>query len=357
MNRKRNFDEDFLKKQIKEGQSRLGKIDINSKEAEDIIDMIDVFELLLGIENDDEIKRISLDRIITNLNSIINGDLHLVSIEEWRKLKDFCKHVPKYYYKNINNSELPKNDENILRATLSFYKIIDLNVYGACKRILSSNYQLINFVPKKKFRKNNFASSFVFECDHLELPFINISGDGDLKYPITVHELRHAANYYLYGKRAKTLLGELPSIYSEILFTDKINKYYNCDNLYNLRINNIGKGMVQVVKYINILERFDKCGRELDRHNIYDVLRVTDNKQLLELYKKLLKSPYLKNYNYIISILIALELREYYYDGYKDKVNETIENITLGSEVNLNYDKLVERYIDYTNYVYSLSHK
>ncbi len=353
MVRKWNFDETFFREQIKKGEMLLEKIDINSKEAEDIMDMIDIFERLLGVEKDSKIRKISLDRIIVNLNSIINYDLHLVKMEKWCELRDFCRYIPKYHYRNVNNTELPKNDESVLKASLNFYRNIDSRVYVACKKILDSDYQLINFVSKK----NDVASSFVFECDHLDLPFINISSYGDLKYLVTVHELRHAANYHLYGNRTKTLLNELPSIYSELLFADKINRHYNCNNLYNLRINNIGKSMIQVVKYINILERFDKCGRELNKHNIYDVLGIFDDKQLLALYGELLKSPYLKSYDYIISTLVALEFREHYYAGYKDAINEMLENIILGFKVETNFDKLTENYINHTNYVYSLSHK
>lgn len=357
MVRKWNFDEAFLKEQIQKGKSRLQYIDMNSREAEEIISMIDTFEELLGIEKNHGTQKISLDRIVANLNYIINSDLELVKIDEWRELRDFCRYMPKYSRKNINSTELPRGNGSVLRASLNFYKSIDINIYEACKRIIGSDYKLVNFVPKKIFKKNEMGSSFVFECDHLDLPFVNISCHDDLKYPITVHELRHAATYYLYGRKMRTLLGELPSIYSELLFTDKINRHYDCANLYNFRINDVGGVMTTIVKYINILERFSNCGNELNEHNIYDVLRVSDNKQLLRLYKKLLSSPYLKCYDYLVSTLAALELREYYYDGYKDKVNETMENIMLGSKIKLNYDKVAERYIDHTNYVYSLSHK
>ncbi len=357
MIRKWNFDEAFLKEQIKEGKSRLQHMDMNSRQAAEILSMIDTFEELLGIEKNHGIQRISLDKIIANLNYIINNDLKLVKIDKWRELKAFCQYMPKYYYEKINSSELPRSNESVLRASLKFYKSIDLNIYDACKKIIRSDYKLVNFAPRKIFKKNKISSSFVFECDHLDLPFINISFYNDLKYLITVHELRHAATYYLYGKNMRTLLGELPSIYSELLFTDKINRHYDCGNLYNFRINDMSSNMNAIIKYINILERFNNCGNELNRRNIYDVLRVSDNKQLLEMYKELLRSPYLKCYDYFVSTLVALELRKYYYDGYNNKVNETMEKIMLGSDIKLNYDRLAERYIDHTNYVYSLSNK
>lgn len=357
MIRKWSFDEAFLKEQIRRGKIRLKHIDTNSREADEIISMIDNFEQLLGIEKDEEIPKISLDRMVANLNNIMNDDLQLIKIDEWRELKHFCQHMPKYHRKDTNSSELPRGDGSALRASLSFYKNLDINIYGACKRIVESDYKLVNFVPKKIFKKDDDGSSYVFECDHLDLPFVNITCHDDLKYPITVHELRHAATYYLYGKRMRTLLGELPSIYSELLFTDKINRHYDCGNLYNFRINDVGNIMAGMGKYINFLERFDSWGREFNIYNIYDILEVSNNKQLLELYKKILKDPFLRGYDYLVSTLIALEFRECYYAGYKNKVNEAMENIMLGAKVKPNYDKLAERYINHTNYTYSLSHK
>lgn len=357
MNKKWSFDEKFFKEKIKEGKSTLKQINKDSIEAENIIDMIDTFEELLGKEKREQNEKVHINKIIKDLNVVINEDLQKVKIDEWRELKRFCKYMPKIHLNNINNSELPMDSRCVLNEALRFYHSIDLKVYAACKKIINSDYSLINLSSKKKIKRVGGSSDFVYMCEYLNLPFINISYGGDLRYVVTVHELRHAANYVLYGDKASTLLGELPSIYSELLFTDKLNLNYDCTNLYNLRINNVSKTMKNIVGYINILERFVRHGRELTKNNLVDVLDVSNYRQLLKLYKIILESPYLNGYDYIVSTLVALSYRDSYYNGFNNRINRNLERILKGDKLKLNYDKLSDKYIDHINYVYSLSKK
>ncbi len=358
MNKKWRFDKNFLKSQLNEGKQLLKTMDKNSEDAENIMNMIHSLEELLGVKKEkgnQDYSNINLNNIIKNLNTNINDDLQLVTINEWRELKKLCEHMPKIHYKDINDSNLPKNNNCVLDSVLNFYRSIDLDIYYICRMILDSDYKLINFHSNRRFEKNGLESNYVISCEYLNLPFINISCKGDLKYPVTVHELRHAVNCYLYSNGTRTLLDELPSIYSEILFIDRINEFYDCKNLYNFRINDMTESLSRMIKYIDILERFDKCGRELDENNISDVLGLSSNLKILKAYKSLIRSPYLKGYDYIISTLLALVFREDYYNGYN--VNEDMDKIMEGDKFKLNYDVMAEKYIDHANYVRSLSKK
>ena len=61
-------------------------------------------------------------------------------------------------------------------------------------------------------------------------------------------------------------------------------------------------------------------------------------------------------YDYVMSMLYALQLREEYYNGNK-KVNDKIEQILLGDEIDFDVNILEDKFIKHAKYVYSLSHK
>ena len=350
------FDERFLRREIKKGKVLLKVGNCSPKEAVNIMIMIKIFEEFLCKKRITfDIRCEKIDKIIKDMNTCINKDISSVSIDEWRELKKALECIPKIQFESINNKELPKDNDNVIRESLKFYRSIDLKVYEACKKILLSRYHLINF--SKHLILKVYPNGFVFKCDHLNLPFINIDTQDDLKYMITVHELRHAANYCLYGNKINSLLEELPSIYSELLFIDKINKKYNCNNLYNFRINNFCETMLYIIEYVNILERFDKCGRNLTRKNFVKVLGVSNNGELLRLYNDFMDLTTIACYNYTVSTLLALSYRDDYYQGFDKQVNEHMESILLGAEYDLNYTKLAEKYVDHLQYAYSLSKK
>lgn len=356
MNNRWNFDEKFLRTEIKKGKALLKSADCSPKDAINIMAMIKIFEGFLGKKSITlDIHREKIDKMIKDMNVCINNDISSVSLDEWRELKRVLECIPKIQFESINNKELPKDDDSVIKASLKFYRSLDLKVYEACKKILLSRYHLISF--KKHLILKPYPNGFVFKCSHLNIPFISIDSQDDLKYMVTVHELRHAANYYLYGKKINSLLEELPSIYSELLFIDKINKKYNCNNLYNFRINNFCETMLYIIDYVKILERFNKCGRTLTRKNYVRVLGVSNNSELLRLYNDFMDLATINCYNYTVSTLIALSYRDGHYQGFDKQINEQMERILLGAEYKLNYTKLAERYIDHLQYAYSLLKK
>lgn len=349
------FDEKFMIKKIKEGKERLKYINSDSEEAYSIFCMIEEFEKFLGIASEDIDFYVEPEQAFSNMSDVLNKDLTLIGIKELEKLEESTKRIPKIFLDDTNNIVFSDDNDCIINTALDFYESLDLKIYDTCRRILSSDYHLINFASKNNIRKER-NGTYCFICEYLKLPFINISLEGNLKYMATVHELRHATNYLLYGK-LQTLIGELPSVYSELIFIDKMNEKYKCSNLYNFRINDISKKIINLRRYMHILKRFNEHGRVLDRSNFLEILSPKNQEDFLDLYKNIINRVFVINYGYLLSTLIALDCRMETYKGNIAQVSKKLDNMMLGEKYQFDYDELVEKYREHVGYAYTLSKK
>lgn len=355
--KKWRFNEEFLKQKIVEGNIVLQKNENNCKMNQNVKKMIDAFECFLDNEKTESKvlpNNINYDLIdmINNLNNSINKNLNNVKLEEWLALKEMSKYFPKIKFEKYNSSLLPKSDEKLVSSSMKFFNTLDPKIYYAVEKIINHEYGLIN-IKKDKDEDQNYS----FGCDFLNLPFINISAKNDMKYMVFAHELRHAADYYLYNKDINTNLSELSAIYSEIIFADKINKTLKCPNIYHERINNTGEHINCIKNYIEFLINFDKCGRKITTENFMDVLFIRDKRDFINKYFLLMKEKYMIGYDYIISTLVATSFREEYYNGNKELVNKKIEQILLGSKYKLNLNVLEDKYVNYVKEIKKLSYK
>lgn len=351
-----SFNREFLKEKIKEGNLALQATDKNSEVYRSAQAMVIEFEDFLGREElPITIKKKNLEEMLNYLNHSLNINLNIIRMGDWEKIKELCKYAPKLKFKKYNSSFLPKDNDYVIKEILNFYKMTDRKTYEAVLNIIKHEYSLINIKSESDRPKNDLN----FCCSYLSLPFVNVSTKNDLRYVILAHELRHAADYYLYHNQKNAILNELSAIYSEILFTDYISKYSSLNKsfyLYNERVNNIGIKMKFLFYYIEIFEEFDKCGRKLTARNYKDVLGVNTEKEFEKRANILLKEKYMSFYDYVMSMLYALQLREEYYNGNK-KVNDKIEQILLGDEIDFDVNILEDKFIKHAKYVYSLSHK
>lgn len=347
------FNKKFLKEKIAEGKLVLQTCDKNTDIYQDAKIMVDHFEIALGKKEETPIKKKKVDTstMINNLDKIFNEALRLISLEDWESLKNVCQYIPKFKFNNTNSNLLPNKDLYVVEASLDLFKRIDHQAYDAALKIVYNDQNLINIL-----NKNDIDNNYCWFCNYLDLPFVNVSAKHDCKYIFLAHELRHAINFYLYGSINSNLI-ELPSIYSEMLMADYINKYYNCPKLYYDRINYISNQTKRLVPYIDILMRFDEAGRKLTIDNFDKVLDVRNNEDRIKKYALLTNRVHLSLYNYIVSTLISTFFREEYHNGNKKIVNEKMEQLLLSTNYKLNYNKLEDKYIDYLKEVKTLSKK
>lgn len=348
---KYHFNEDFLNKKIAEGKLVLKTFDSNSQIYKSAKSMIKEFESFLNkktiIFNNYE----SIEEKLNKVNHCLNINLNLITLDEWKRLKELCEYMPKMNFKKCNSTYLSKNDSNAVAEVLDFYKELDTNVYESIVAILEHEYKLVNINHK------NSNENFSFECSYLKLPFVNVSSKNDMKYLVLAHELRHAADYYT-NPKIDTLFCELSAIYSEILFADKINsKDKKCYPLYNERINYTCKIMKNLIGYIDFLEKYDKYGRKLTLKNYKYILDVNNEDLLIKKSDILIKEKYMNIYDYIMSMLYAIKLREDYYNGNKDAINNELTNILSGKKIDFNYEELGDKFIDYVKYVKTLNYR
>lgn len=348
---KYHFNETFLKEKIEEGKLVLKTYDSDSQIYKSAGMMIRSFEEFLNEKTINFYDDNSIEEKLNRINHSLNINLNLVTLDEWKKLKELCECMPKMNFKKCNSKCLSTNNSNVVKEVLNFYKDLDTNIYEAILAIFEHEYKLVNINPK------NSNTDLSFGCDYLSLPFVNVSAKNDMKYIVLAHELRHAANYYL-NPQNESLYGELSSIYSEILFTDKLNsKDKNCYPLYNERINYTCQIMKELIGYINFLEKYDKYGRKLTLRNYKYILNVNNEDLLFAKAEVLIKQKYMIIYDYIMSLLYAIKLREKYYNGDKKAINEELRNILIGQKIDFNYEKLGDKFIDYVKYVKKLNYR
>lgn len=352
---KYRFNEEFLKEKIKEGKLVLKIYNSDTKLYKSAANMVKEFEKILGCEQKKISKNASLEDKINAVNHSLNINLNLITLTEWKKLKELCEYMPRMSFKKCNSSQLSKKNSKAVQEVLKFYEELDFSVYESILAILDHEYQLINIDSKKAVKKTN--KDFSYECSYLNAPFVNVSSKDDMKYLALTHELRHAADYYIYPEN-NSLIYELPAIYSEILFADKINnKNKKCYPLYNERINYTCTIMKHVIGYIDFLEKYDAYGRKLTLKN-YKTILDNDNESILKnKIGLILKENYKGMYNYIMSTLYSVKLREEYYNGNKNKINNELKDVLAGKKIDFNYEELGDKFIDYIKYVKKLNYR
>lgn len=348
-----HFNEKFLKDKIAEGKLVLKKFDKDTNIYKDAKMMVEQFEFLLGKDSKKSFKSIneSFESQLNNLNRVLNKSLNLIQLYEWKSLKNLCQNVPQYNFERINSNLLPKNNKYAINASLEMFKKIDFSIYEATFSIVNNKTQLINLLNSKSNNDNCCVL-----CEYLKLPFVYVSAQDDWKYIVLSHELRHAADYYLY-KVHNSNLTEVSSIYSEMIMCDEINKFYECPNIYNSRINLFSGQIKKIIPYIEMLIRFDNCERELTLHNYEKILNISSEKDFKNKYSLLIDEKHITLYDYIISTLCAISFREEYYKGNKEVINKKMKHLLLGSNYKLNYDNLQNKYVNYVKEVKKLSKK
>ncbi len=348
-----HFNRAFLKQKIAEGKLAIQRCEKNSDMYKDAQCMIKNFDTILKRKSmtEDKITRNDYYNYCDILSDTFNQTLDLISLDEWRQLKAMCEVLPKKHIENVDSHILPSKDDVVINKTLKLFKKIDYNTYGAVYKIVHNDINLINIL-----KKNRIEDNWCFLCGYLKLPFVNVSSSNDYKYISLTHELRHAADYYLYGPTS-TNVCELSSIYSEILMADEINKHFDCPNVYYNRINYVTSQMLRLISYVDALIRFERSGRRITSNNCNTILDIYDDKELTAKYIFLKNNGILSLYDYIVSTLMAVYFREEYYNGNKDMVNENIKQLLLGKDYNPNFGILGDRYVDYIKEVKTLSKK
>lgn len=350
---KYRFNEEFLNEKIEEGRLVLKTFESSTPIYKSARTMIKTFESLLNTKtkkivfyNDD-----SMEEKLNKLNHSLNINLNLVTLDEWKKLKELCEYMPKMNFKNCNSSQFSSRNSTAVKEVLKFYEGLDTNIYEAVVAILDHEYKLVNINSK------NSNEDFSFECSYLSLPFINVSAKGDMKYLALAHELRHAADYYI-NPNINTMFCELPAIYSELLFADRLNdKNKKCYPIYNERINYTCKIMKNIIGYINFLERYDQSGRKLTLRNYKDIFSIKNEKALEHTTNILIKEKHMDIYDYILSTLYSIKLREEYYNGNKNKINNELKDVLSGKKIDFNYEELGDKFIDYVKHVKKLNYR
>lgn len=240
----------------------------------------------------------------------------------------------KISYKKVNI-----DSEDVLNKGMDFFKNYDEEFYNIIKQLISHKENLYDFHNREK---EDDRCVFLI---HKKLPVVHVCNTQSINlYGITVHEMQHQIDFmyrYLRGSKNpnyNTLLEECSAILTEILFCDQFQQKNSSsdeiNNLYLERIKNIEQDASFMLKYLKIMKylcanknKFPKINllvEYFEKHHI----EVTESLLIKYINK-------LHNYNlygaikYLFSYLLALDIREIYYNNPYEAINKIKQIINL----------------------------
>ena len=310
------FDIDFLRQQVKNGQNLLKERNVSSYDKKMIKENMTFFEEILSVMQgtykevnskpkkltntikDLYLQKIKSDSIILEENFI---DL-IISIAEGHLSTDLGQE--QYYLKN--------KPLNIVNNSLEVYKEFAPDFIKPANFIIEHPVSLINFYEQKMMGS---------ECyfDELSgLPFIHVSEQNSFP-PSFIHELQHGIGAVL-NYKTHPFYNELGSILFETLYIDKMVEKPDEDSalLYQERILETEALLDYLACYFKALKEFKKYNFSISHTKFFDILLsnnvvYNDEEEIIELLE-------LDTYEclcYVLSFLKGLEVREKIYHDKK----------------------------------------
>lgn len=319
----------------------------------------------LGITPRVDKKDISLYMAFDKINKKMCNQFNNIGIENIDSLISMANFIIRHH----NNREITfkKNDINkeaLLSEGVNFFENFNDEFYQIINRLVNHKENLYNFTNDDRMDD---------ECIFLlskKLPIVHIYDTGNtLLYVKVIHEMQHQIDYmyrYINGNKNPNycnLLSECSAIFIELLFSDHLSlKYPHSDDINNLyleRINHIESISLHIGEYLQIMKylyinnkklTFDFLERFLQSYN-----KQYSRSFLLKYVSSLLNYNLYSNIKYLFSYLLALNIRETYYNDSKEAINK-IKHIINLKVYNDSFSPIIDNEIKLSEYAMPYNH-
>lgn len=355
MDNKWQFDEEFLKKNIKDGKQLLKRHDISDVKKGLIQETIYQFSEFLDILNDNYIKTPPTEPSYSNFTVIKNNFLHK-AMQDFHKYGDgFIDFIiylsDNHTYLSFDNADyFTKTDpELIVNRGLEVYQEYFPEFYPTTQSIVEYPIPLINFSSKKTIGSQCFYDAI------LQLPFIHVEKSDEFP-PSFIHELQHGVEG-IRGYRSYIYFRELGPILMETLYIDKMvkNREVDATILYLDRVMEAEAFLDYLSCYFKVLKELRKLNFSVSSGELINILR---KNQFIYEDKMELSSAINENFDdymmYLISFFKSLEIREKIYQDRKYGLKLLKKALVNNSVVHLDEESMLQTY---ENYLYEISKK
>lgn len=338
--RKRRFDHKYYLNAIEKIDMMLSNQDLSNEEIELLEEEKLYLYDSLGIipYADDKCSslrdaEVYLHRITEKMYKYYNN----IGLETINNLISIASFITKHRSeRKISYKKINIDSEDVLNKGINFFKNYDEEFYNIIKILVNNKENLYDF------NSNNDKNDCCVFLIHKKLPVVHVYNTPSINlYGTMVHEMQHQIDFmYRYSRGNKnpnynTLLEECSAILTELLFCDQFNSSSGEINTFYLeRIKNIERDSSFMLKYLRIMKylcsntnRFPKINllvEYFEKHNI----EVTES-LLIKYINKLHVYNLYGAIKYLFSYLLALDIREMYYNNPYEAINKIKHIINL----------------------------
>ena len=356
--REREFDKVYYLNELKKIDAIIAKGNLANEKIQLLEeDKLFIFKAL-GEEPKEVEENITIDSALKKLEGKMRAEIKKLganNIEYIYYIASFIsrqrnEHQPVY---TTNITDVNK----VLNECVEFYGKLDHVFYGIITRLVNHPINLYNISENPEV---------IDECvwrNYSKLPVVNIYNTKSvLLYSKTVHEMQHQINHIINNNVYANyigfnhLLNECSSIFSELIFCDKLKEQnpnlIDVNSLYIERISSIDSLSVNLMGYLQVMMLLDEADFHLDidtfKELLYENFYCFDGHWTdyiihyldYNLYEKL---------KYLFSYLVALDIRTLYKDNPKDALKLLKYIIKLDLDT-CDIESILKRKIDISSY-------
>jgi hypothetical protein len=278
-----------------------------------------------------EEKQIDLDEALKRIEKKLINQINKMGMENIYYTYNIVQFIVRQSngHETIFEEEV-NNRREIFDKTLLFYENLDPLFYNIASQLVNSKHKLYHF------SENPMVIDECVFMNYNRLPMVTIHDTKNMKlYVKLAHEMQHQIDNVINNHKYPNysgfnhLLTECSAIFSELLCCDQISNenpsLVDCNSLFLYRINNIDSLSFDLMRYLNLIIKFENNNSKLDINTFYEFYEsnfyMTTEEHMTSYLNHLLEYDIFNSMKYLYSYLIALDLRTIYKSNQKEALS------------------------------------